>query len=410
VNSPKTPEDLVLEKELREIISVAIDALPEKLRLTTLLYYTDGLSYNEIASFQEVPVTTVKGRLYESRKRLKALLAKEVIPMMKDVLKTQAPDKDFTRAVRTTTDLFKLPNDFVVPHGTEFVDEIIRRDEMHVEFGGMRTKAFQYVQMASLAELDDGKIEHIGPDVDDIPPGSQLPLGVVVKAEKSKQGRFELADGGSLFLDEVGDVNPEAQAKLLRVLQEQEFERLGGTKTVAVDVRIIVATNKDLEVEVKSGDFREDLFYRLNVAPIVVPPLRERKEDIPLLAEHFLNHYAQKNHRPVKGILPRTLDLLMRYSWAGNVRELENTIERAVIIARSEQLTPKEMPVNIQSLADELKPPETGVIAGLTLKEVERDLIVKTLEQTDGNRTHAAKILGITRKTLQNKLKEYQID
>jgi len=234
--------------------------------------------------------------------------------------------------------------------------------------------------------------------------------GAFTGANQRKQGRFELADGGSLFLDEIGDMNPSVQAKLLRVLQEHTFERLGGNKTISVDVRIIVATNKDLESEVKDGNFREDLFYRLNVVPIVVPPLRERKEDIPLLAEHFLKYYAEKNHRPVKGILPRTLDLLMRYNWPGNVRELENAIERAVIIAGGEHLTEVDLPINIQASADDLQTTETGVIPGLTIKEVERDLIIKTLEQTAGNRTRTAKILGITRKTLQNKLKEYQID
>ncbi|HIE26687.1 TPA: sigma-54-dependent Fis family transcriptional regulator [Candidatus Poribacteria bacterium] len=234
--------------------------------------------------------------------------------------------------------------------------------------------------------------------------------GAFTGAYQRKQGRFELADGGSIFLDEIGDMNPSVQAKLLRVLQEQKFERLGGTKTITVDVRIIAATNKDLEAEVKEGNFRDDLFYRLNVVPITVPPLRERKEDIPLLAEHFLKYYAEKNHRPVKGLLPRTLDLLMRYDWPGNVRELENAMERAVIIARAEQLTPADLPLNIQALADDLQTLETGVIPGRTIKEVERDLIIKTLEQTGGNRTHAAKTLGITRKTLQNKLKEYQID
>ena len=234
--------------------------------------------------------------------------------------------------------------------------------------------------------------------------------GAFTGANQRKQGRFELASGGSLFLDEIGDMNPSVQAKLLRVLQEHTFERLGGNKTISVDVRIIVATNKDLESEVKDGNFREDLFYRLNVVPITVPPLRERKEDIPLLAEHFLTYYAAKNHRPVKDIFPRALDLLMRYDWPGNVRELENTIERAVIIAGGEQLTEADLPINIQALVDDLQTPDTGVMAGRTLKEVERDLIIKTLEQTGGNRTRAAKILGITRKTLQNKLKEYQID
>jgi len=230
--------------------------------------------------------------------------------------------------------------------------------------------------------------------------------GAFTGAIARKEGRFELADGGSLFLDEIMEMSSVTQAKLLRVLQEQEFERVGGTQTINVDVRIIAATNKNLGEEVEAGHFREDLYYRLNVVPIQLPPLRERREDIPVLAEHFLKHYAAKNHRAVRQILPEALDLLMRYNWPGNIRELENAIERGVIIAQGELLTPNELPIalrqNTQSTHDTAN---TG-----SLKDMEREHISRTLAQVGGNRTQAAKILGITRKTLQNKIKEYGLN
>lgn len=221
-----------------------------------------------------------------------------------------------------------------------------------------------------------------------------------------REGRFELADGGSLFLDEIVEMSSVTQAKLLRVLQEQEFERVGGTQTISVDVRIIAATNKNLTEEVKEGRFREDLYYRLNVVPIQLPPLRERREDISVLAEHFLKHYAAKNHRAVRQILPEALDLLMRYNWPGNIRELENAIERGVIIAQGEFLTPDELPIPLRQ--NTLSTHDTASTG--SLKDMEREHISRILAQVDGNRTQAAKILGITRKTLQNKIKEYRLN
>jgi len=231
--------------------------------------------------------------------------------------------------------------------------------------------------------------------------------GAFTGAVSRRMGRFELAHGGTIFLDEIGDMSPATQAKILRVIQEGEFERLGGEKTLKVDVRIIAATNKDLELEVRSGNFREDLYFRLSVVPVIIPPLRERKEDIAPLAEHFLKKYAEKNQRLIKGFTPRAMDLLMRYSWAGNVRELENCVERAVILCRDQFITPHELPIAIQALAETDGSRKIGVDAGFTLQEVEKELILKTLEQTNGNRTRAAEILGITRQTLQNKLREY---
>jgi two-component system response regulator HydG len=233
--------------------------------------------------------------------------------------------------------------------------------------------------------------------------------GAFTGALTRKAGRFQLADGGTLFLDEVNVMSSTTQVKLLRVLQEREFEPLGSTKTIHVDIRLIAATNKELEAEVKEGRFREDLFYRLNVVPIHLPPLRERKEDIPLLAEHFFQIYQEKNKKSVKGFLPKTIDTLMRYDWPGNIRELENVIERAILLCRSEYISPKDLPPPLQG--EEVgEQPIISIPPGMTLEQVEREAIIQTLEETGGNRTQTAQILGISRKTLQNKLKEYGLE
>ena len=234
--------------------------------------------------------------------------------------------------------------------------------------------------------------------------------GSFTGATERKPGRFELANEGSFFLDEVGEMSPTTQVKLLRVLQEQQFERVGGTELITVDIRIIAATNKELIKEVEASRFREDLYYRLNVVPIQLPPLRERKEDIPPLAEYFLKFYGEKNHRETVQILPESLDLMMRYDWPGNVRELENTIERGVIIARSEYLTPDELPPNIRKIAESTTRYSSEVTVGSTIKEMEKEFIAQTLASVAGNRTRTAKLLGITRKTLQNKIREYKLD
>ncbi len=232
--------------------------------------------------------------------------------------------------------------------------------------------------------------------------------GAFTGALTRKVGRFQLADRGTLFLDEVGEMSAATQVKLLRVLQEREFELLGSTKTIQVDIRLIAATNKYLEVEVKEGRFREDLFYRLNVVPIRLPLLRERKEDIPLLAEHFFRRYKEKSKNPVKGFLPKTMDTMMRYDWPGNIRELENAVERAVLLCRSESVLPENLPPPVQGARNGGHPMVSAPL-GMPLKEVEREIIIQTLADTEGNRTQTARILGISRKTLQNKLKEYGI-
>jgi len=231
--------------------------------------------------------------------------------------------------------------------------------------------------------------------------------GAFTGALSHREGRFALAHRGTIFLDEVGEMSPSVQTKLLRVLQEKEFEPLGSARTIKVDIRVIAATNKDLAIEVKEGRFREDLYYRLNVVPVTIPPLRDRKEDIPPLADHFLAVYREKNRKPLKGISGKALDLLVRYDWPGNIRELENSIERAVIMAKGERITPADFPPQIQRLSGEGDRGDSAIPYGMSLAEMEKMLIVKTLAEMDGNRTRAAEILGINRRTLQNKLKEY---
>jgi len=234
--------------------------------------------------------------------------------------------------------------------------------------------------------------------------------GAFTGATGPRKGRFQLADRGTLFLDEIAEMTPATQAKILRVLQEREFEPVGGSRTIRVDTRIISATNRDLEDEIAAGRFREDLYYRLNVVAITVPPLRDRSVDIPLLADYFLKSYAKKNHRSIKGIQPRAMDILLRHSWPGNVRELENVIERAVIMARGDTVMPDNLPTALGDQHTEPSPTEPVLASGRSLKEVEREMILKTLEVMGGNRTRTAKVLGISRRTLQLKLKEYGIN
>ena len=231
--------------------------------------------------------------------------------------------------------------------------------------------------------------------------------GAFTGADRRREGRFVQAHGGTLFLDEIGETSPAMQAKLLRVLQEHELQRVGGQETIRVDVRIIVATNRDLEEEVAAGRFREDLYYRLNVVELEVPPLRDRHGDIPLLATYFLRRFADKNNRAVSGITPECMDILNRYPWPGNVSELEHCIERGVILMRGDYLDVNALPLAVQRWAGANEPRETGEPS--TLKEAEKALILKTLEETGGNRSEAARRLQITRKTLLNKLKSYGI-
>jgi two-component system response regulator HydG len=234
--------------------------------------------------------------------------------------------------------------------------------------------------------------------------------GAFTGAAGPKKGRFQLADRGTLFLDEIAEMVPATQAKILRVLQEREFEPVGGTRTVQVDTRIISATNHNLEDEIAAGRFREDLYYRLNVVMVKVPPLRSRSTDIPLLANYFLDRYSKKNRRRLNGFLPRAMDLLLRHSWPGNVRELKNVIERAVILARGDEVGPEHFPDTLRHHAVDDPAREPVLASGRSLKEVEKEMILKTLEDMGGNRTHTAGVLGISRRTLQLKLKDYGIN
>ncbi len=222
--------------------------------------------------------------------------------------------------------------------------------------------------------------------------------GAFTGAVASKKGLFEEADRGTCFLDEIGDISPAIQAKLLRVLQEHEIKRVGGTETTKIDVRIVAATNKNLEELVAEKKFREDLFYRLNVVTIHLPPLRDRTEDIPLLAEHFLRKYAAENRKPVGRISSEAMDLLNRYGWPGNVRELENVVERATTLCSSSIILPEDLPRRIQMEPSQLT--VSTLPSRIPLSELEKMYIQKVLEETGGNKKKAADILGIDRRTL----------
>jgi DNA-binding NtrC family response regulator len=224
--------------------------------------------------------------------------------------------------------------------------------------------------------------------------------GSFTGALRRKTGRFEMAHGGTIFLDEIGEVSPPTQILLLRVLQDHRFERVGGEETLEVDVRVIAATNRNLTEEMKKGTFREDLYYRLNVIPIFTPPLRDRKDDIPLLANYFLQKINQEKKREITGFSPEVMEIFLAHSWPGNVREFENVIEHAVIVAKQDRVLPKDLP---QPLVQKTLP-EPSVFS---LKESERSLILKTLEETHWNKRQAANRLKITRSSLYGKMKRY---
>ena len=234
--------------------------------------------------------------------------------------------------------------------------------------------------------------------------------GSFTGADRRREGRFRLAHGGSIFLDEISEMSVAMQAKLLRVLQEKEIQRVGGEEVLKVDVRVMAATNRDLKKEIEDGAFREDLYYRLNVVTLAVPALRERREDIPLLAQHFLETFAEKNRKQIKGFTPQAMDRLVRYNWPGNVRELMNAVERGVILSRGEYISEKDFPLSVR----EAEVPESQLAkedlpADLPLEEVEKVTILNTLESAGGNKSEAARRLGITRRTLHKKLKKYGV-
>ncbi len=232
--------------------------------------------------------------------------------------------------------------------------------------------------------------------------------GAFTGADRRREGRFVQANGGTIFLDEISETSPGMQAKLLRVLQEHEVQRVGGKETLAVDVRVLAASNRKLEEEVAQGTFREDLYYRLNVVPLHVPPLKDRQEDIPTLAEYFVGKFAKKNNRQVSGITPHCMTLLLNYPWPGNVRELENAIERGIILMRGDYLDEESLPIPVRRFAMEN---ETSLASTVTppgsLEEAEKIVIKNILAETGGNKSEASRRLNITRKTLLSKMHKY---
>jgi two-component system response regulator HydG len=234
--------------------------------------------------------------------------------------------------------------------------------------------------------------------------------GAFTGAYRKKEGRFRQAHGGSLFLDEISEMSLAMQVKLLRVLQEREITRVGGEEVIEVDVRIIAATNSNLLQEIEAGRFREDLYYRLNVVTLNMPPLRDRREDIPLLAQHFLKMFAEKNRKRINGFTPQAMDRLLKYDWPGNVRELMNAVERGVVLSRSDYLDEQELALILKDtpFSGEISPKD-ATPTDMPLDEVEKATILKTLELTGGNKSEAARRLGVTRKTLHKKLKMYGV-
>jgi two-component system NtrC family response regulator len=235
--------------------------------------------------------------------------------------------------------------------------------------------------------------------------------GAFTGATARRTGRFEAADRGTLFLDEIGELTPGMQVKLLRVLQEREFERVGGNQTIKTDVRVVAATNRDIEKAIREGAFREDLYYRLNVVSVVIPPLRDRKEDIPGLLDFFIKRYAEHNRKNITGISTEARDLLMRYNYPGNVRELENIMERAVVLSKRGSITTADLPLHVQTVSNERKLSSRELTGSLneTLDTVERGLILDALKEAGGIKTRAAQRLGLSERMLRYKLKKYQI-
>jgi two-component system response regulator HydG len=231
--------------------------------------------------------------------------------------------------------------------------------------------------------------------------------GAFTGATRQKIGRFEKANGGTVFLDEIGEIPPSAQIKLLRVLQTQSFERLGGEKTLTVHVHFLAATNKDLLQEVKAGRFREDLYYRLNVIPLQLPPLRERPNDIPLLARHFLRLFSEEQHKPIHDFSSEALRLILNYPWPGNVRELENSVEHAIVLAKGNQVEAVDLPPVLFELG---RLSRKGRLQGLaTMAEKEQEVLMEALERCQWNKKETARHLGISRNTLYQKMKRYGI-
>ena len=303
----------------------------------------------------------------------------------------------FDRMIGTSADMRRLlelikkvapSRASVLITGESGVGKELVADALH-SLSGRREKSFVKVHCAALSEtlLESELFGH--------------EKGAFTGADSMKKGRFELAHGGTIFLDEIGEINQTTQIKLLRVLQERTFERVGGEETIEVDVRVVAATNRNIEEEVKAGRFREDLYYRLNVVRLQVPPLRERKDDIPLLMDSFLKRFSEENSKSILGFENRARQALYRYDWPGNIRELQNCIESAVVMCSGKEISIEDLPPTISRFSGE---GSISIPMGLSLDEAEKIIIKENLAFNNGNKTKTAEILGIERKTLAKKI------
>lgn len=305
----------------------------------------------------------------------------------------------FDRMIGTSADMRRLlelikkvapSRASVLITGESGVGKELVADALH-SLSGRREKSFVKVHCAALSEtlLESELFGH--------------EKGAFTGADSMKKGRFELAHGGTIFLDEIGEINQTTQIKLLRVLQERTFERVGGEETIEVDVRVVAATNRNIEEEVKAGRFREDLYYRLNVVRLQVPPLRERKDDIPLLMDSFLKRFSEENSKSILGFENRARQALYRYDWPGNIRELQNCIESAVVMCSGKEISIEDLPPTISRFSGE---GSISIPMGLSLDDAEKIIIKENLAFNNGNKTKTAEILGIERKTLAKKIGE----
>ena len=260
---------------------------------------------------------------------------------------------------------------------------------------GRKDKAFIKVHCAALSEslLESELFGH--------------EKGAYTGADSMQKGRFELAHGGTIFLDEIGEINQNVQIKILRVLQEKTFERVGGEKSISVDVRIVAATNKNLEEEVKAGRFREDLYYRLNVVHLKVPSLKERKDDLPLLIDSFIKKFAAENEKEIIGIDSKAKAALLKYDWPGNIRQLQNCIESSVVMSNGKQIKLEDLPLSVSEYTGQ---EAISIPMGISLEDAEKIIIMQNLSANKGNKSKTADILGIGRKTLHRKLNEYGLE
>lgn len=334
--------------------------------------------------------------LEQENKELKAALFKEKFDS--GAILTQSP---LMKKILETAEQIAQSNATVLIEGESGTGKELMAHRIH-ELSQRKAKTFVPVHCASLTDtlLPSELFGH--------------EKGAFTGATDRKIGRFERAHGGTLFLDEIGEISQETQIKLLRVLQESEIERVGGTKTIKVDVRLILATNKKLSDEVAKGNFREDLYYRINVIYLKMPPLRERKEDIPLLAKHFIEQFSRQNHKKISGLDDEALKALAAYDWPGNIRELKNIIERMVVLATGKTLTLRNIPDDLRTSAnrkeDEPSLDQIGSPQHENLEAMEKMMIKRTLAAVEGNKSLAAKKLGISRRTLYRKLDEYELD